>query len=285
MFAQLKSRNLLHAAGPEAEAFLERLLSNRAPGSDGSAHAAALLSPQGKVQFDLIIVREPGGFLLDCEAARADELLAKLNLYRLRAKIGLAVEPALAVFARYRPPFASSDLSLRNVRVFTDPRLPSLGERLIGGAESIHRALASAGLSESTEAQYAADRRLAGVAEGAGELGVEKIFLLEANAEELNAVDFQKGCYVGQELTSRMKRKAELKKRLLPLRVAGEAAPGEQVSAAGDLLGSVIGGGPGIAFALLRLDRLAEARAKDAPILIGERPAHLHIPPFLAGRL
>ncbi len=283
MFAELPSRALVRVAGADAANFLQGLLSNDVEGAS-AARYAALLSPQGKIQFDLILIADGDGFLLDCEAARVDELLAKLKIYKMRAKVEFARDDR-AVFARYLPPFADVQIAGGGILVFDDPRSVHLGRRLIGPPAEIRAALAANNLPEHAQAEYAAHRRLEGVAEGVGELGIEKLFLLEANAEELHGVDFQKGCYVGQELTSRMKRKAELKKRLLPLRIAGEPVAGANVMAGEDLLGSVIGGGAGLAFALLRLDRLAEARAKDAALTIDGAPAHLHPPLFLAGKI
>jgi len=285
MFAELKSRALIRVSGEEAEAFLRGLLSNDVTDLGGGARYAALLSPQGKIVFDLILIAEGGAFHLDCEASRANELIAKLKLYRLRAKVEIERDNSRAVFARYMPPFSEIEIAGKDVLTLSDPRTPHLGLRLIGAPDQIHAKLRASGLPEKSEADYVAHRRAEGVPEGASELGAEKLFLLEANAEELHGVDFQKGCYVGQELTSRMKRKSELRKRLLPLHIAGDALAGSPVTAGGDLLGQIVGGGGSIFFALLRLDRLAQARAAGAAIMAGDLPAHLHIPAYLAGKL
>jgi hypothetical protein len=282
MFAELKSRALIRVTGQDTPSFLQGLVSNDVADLGAGARYGALLSPQGKILFDFILIGETGGVLIDCEAARGDELIAKLNLYRLRAKIEIARDETRGVFVRYD--WETEPMPLRNggyIR-FRDPREESLGLRVIGAQGAARQGLA-ASFPETSESDFARHRRARGIAEGAGELGVEKLFLLEANAEELHGVDFHKGCYVGQELTSRMKRKAELKKRLLPLAIAGEAAAGAPVTAGDELLGSVIGGGPEIAFALLRLDRLAVARASGQQLKIGAASAELVIPPYLAG--
>jgi hypothetical protein len=290
MFAELTSRALIKVSGPDAKIFLQGLLSSDVATLGTGLRAAALLSAQGKILFDLILAGEPDGVLLDCEAARAEELIAKLKLYRLRAKVEIAREADLSVFAAFGAPSRSAAIASGAPTAVTDPRLSALGMRLYGPATQIRERVLAAGLTEHKEPEYAAHRLALGVPEGAGELGIEKLFLLEANAEELNGVDFQKGCYVGQELTSRMKRKAELKKRLLPLLIHNEAQPagnwaGAAVTAGEELLGHVIGGDRHIAFALLRLDRLAEARGKKQTLKVGEAQAELLVPPYLAGKL
>jgi folate-binding protein YgfZ len=285
MFAELKSRALIMVSGPDAKNFLQGLLSNDVAGLGTGLRAAALLSAQGKILFDLILDGEQDGVLLDCEAARVEELIAKLKLYRLRAKVEIARDKGRAVFAAFGAPSLAGEMGSAELGAGSDPRLPALGTRLYGPATEIRERLLAPGLIERPESDYCAQRLALGVPEGAPDLGIEKLFLLEANAEELNGVDFRKGCYVGQELTSRMKRKAELKKRLLPLAIEGTAPAGAPVTAGGELLGHVIGGGRHIAFALLRLDRLAESRAKMQPLKIGEAAAELLVPRYLAGKL
>jgi hypothetical protein len=290
MFAELISRALIKVSGPDGKNFLQGLLSRDVATLAAGLRFAALLSAQGKILFDLILAGEPDGVLLDCEATRAQELIAKLKVYRLRAKVEIAREPDLAVFAVFGVPSLSAEMGSDTIRAATDPRLCALGMRHYGPAAQIREHLLAAGLTERPEAEYSAHRLALGVPEGAAELGIEKLFLLEANAEELNGVDFQKGCYVGQELTSRMKRKTELKKRLLPLLMRDEAQSagnwtGSAVTAGEELLGHVIGGTARTAFALLRLDRLAAARAKMQPLEIGEMEAELLVPPYLDARL
>ncbi|MFO1187957.1 MAG: folate-binding protein [Alphaproteobacteria bacterium] len=288
MFAELKSRAIVRLSGPETRPFLQGLLSNDVT-RDGAIFSA-LLSPQGKILFDLLLLNRADDTLIDCEAARADELVAKLKLYRLRARIDIARLTEVSLFAEWqgagefhpvsslRPSRGSTDARGKSgPDTFIDPRLSALGARAIGPRSTEQ--------DSADEAAYTAHRLAVGVPESAAELGIEKLFLLEANAEELHGVDFRKGCYVGQELTSRMKRKAELKKRLLPLAIAGEAAPGANVTADEEILGQVIGGRRGIAFALLRLDRVAAARAAGAPIKIAGTPADLRVPAYLEGRV
>ncbi len=277
-FADLPSRSLVRIAGEQAKDFLQGLISNDIEkATSGHAIFTALLSAQGKIQFDFIVLADGAGYLLDVEAVRRDELIKKLKLYRLRAKV--AIDPAeldiVAIFGD-RTNTHLPKLAL----VVDDPRHARLGLRAYGKGDALRAALSAAGAVEAGEQGYEADRVALGVPEGASELGIEKVFLLEANAEELHGVDFKKGCYVGQELTSRMKRKAELKKRVLPFRVSAAIAPDAHVTADGRELGNVVGARADTAFALVRLDRLADA--DRATIKIGDTPATLEAPAYLS---
>ncbi|MFZ1988591.1 MAG: folate-binding protein [Alphaproteobacteria bacterium] len=281
-FAVLPSRSVIRVSGEEAKTFLQGLISNDIEKiGERSAIFAALLSAQGKIQFDFIVLSDHhGGYLLDIEASRRDELIRKLKLYRLRAKV--AIEPVVMDIVAVFGDRTNAQLPKPPLMI-DDPRHAQLGLRAYGQSDDLRAELLVSSAIEASEDGYDADRIALGVPQGASELGIEKLFLLEANAEELHGVDFKKGCYVGQELTSRMKRKAELKKRLLPFHVSSGPAPDAHVTADGRELGNVVGGRSGIAFALVRLDRLAEAN--HATIKIGDTPAVLAVPAYLASVL
>lgn len=272
--AALSSRRLIRVSGPDAVSFLQGLVSNDVERvSPGHAVFAALASPQGKLLYDFIVLDDRGdGLLLDVEAARADELIKKLNLYRLRAKV--TIEPSdLSVYAAFGWETDIYDFTTKNgVLTITDPRDERLGYRLYGNDEKISKFRAPI-IKETDESEYTAHRLALGIPEGASEFGEEKLFLLEANFEALHGVDFKKGCYIGQELTARMKHKTELKKRLLPLQVEGSAEAGAAVTAAGREIGTVIGARGETGFALIRLDRLAESGSDN--LKAGEAPARL----------
>lgn len=174
--------------GEDVRAFLQGLVTNNVAGP--LPCWAALLSPQGKVLFDFIVWDDGADLLLDCEAATAEALTKRLSLYRLRRKIGIALDPALAVHWR-----AGDGPS-------PDPRLAALGQRWV-----------SADHGESAEVQWLAHRLSHGVCEGAAELG--DLLWLECNAAELNGVSFTKGCYVGQENTARMNWRSKVNRRLV----------------------------------------------------------------------
>jgi tRNA-modifying protein YgfZ len=278
-FSHLPSRRVIRVGGLEAKEFLQGLISNDVE-KVAPQHSiyAALLNAQGKLAYDFIVLSDnDGGYLLDVEAARADELIKKLKLYRLRAKV--MIEPSDVQVTAY---FGPDDVRIRVPQsevCCIDPRFIRLGYRFYTLLEPGDNLAASLPGDKASEADYIAYRLSLGVPEGAGELGVEKLFLLEANIEELSGVDFKKGCYVGQELTARMKHKTELKKRLLPFRVSPMPAPDTPLTAGERELGSTVGGRLDVAFVLTRLQRLAEA--DPASLTIGGAPAMLIKPAYL----
>lgn len=209
----LKDRALIRLSGEEARPFLQGLLSQDVLSLEaGAPRWAGLLTPQGKALFDFMLWADGDDVLIDCEATQADALAKRLTLYRLRRKVGIAREDALAVHwamdAADKP---------------HDPRLPALG----------HRWLAPADAGDASAA-YRAHRLSLGVAEGVAELGSDKTLWLEANARELNGVDFAKGCYVGQENTARMHYRGKVNRRLVVVPIA-QSDPARQMAAYPDL--------------------------------------------------
>jgi folate-binding protein YgfZ len=260
--AHLTSRALIAVSGPDARPFLDNLLSNRvADLKPGEARSALLLTPQGKFLFDLIVVAPPAEepqdiLLLDVQAERRDDLIRRLTVYRLRAKV--LVEPVDgAVWAAWGSDPGDGWIA--------DPRLPELGWLGYG-----REAPADAG-----EEAYGAHRLLLGAPDPARDCEPDKTFPLEADFDLLNAIDFKKGCYIGQETTSRMKRRSAVKTRMAPLRFEGPApAIGAPVETQGGLrAGEVLSGREGRAMALLRLDR-----AVSGPLVCQGRPMVLDIP-------
>lgn len=256
--ALLPSRGVLAVSGPEARAFLDNLLTNDMDlVSESHAIYSALLTPQGKLLFDFFIIEHGGAFLFDCHKAHLPALLKRLTMYRLRAKVELAdVSGDWKVAAA----FGKGDMALPGI-AFCDPRLATLGTRaFILASDSVPANL--------TEADYEAWRLSLGVPNMPDDAGQDQTFMLEANFDELRGVAFQKGCYIGQELASRMKRKNGLRKRLLPVNVNGPLpAPGTEVVAGERRIGEMRTGIGRRAIAYLRLDRLEEA--KDEQLTAG----------------
>jgi len=196
----LRNRALIRVGGADGRPFLQGLLSQDvltlAP---DAPRYAGLLTPQGKALFDLFLWSDPAGsddVLLDCEADRAETLMKRLTLYRLRRPVTIAPEEGLAVHWSADPQAGAA----------SDPRLAALGWRW----------LAPAGEGDAGEA-YRAHRLGQGVPEGAAELGEDKTLWLECNAQELHGVDYAKGCYVGQENTARMHYRNKVNRRLVVL--------------------------------------------------------------------
>ncbi|NYI21184.1 hypothetical protein FHS93_000070 [Sphingobium francense] len=195
----LTDRALLRISGEEAKIFLQGLLTRDVPGlKEGEPRWTALLTPQGKALFDFILWADGGDVLIDCEASQADALARRLALYRLRRKVAIAREDALAVHWALEAPGKPFD-----------PRLPQLGHRWIAPADE-----------GDASAAFRAHRLSLGIFEGVGELGQDQILWLEANAGELGGVDYDKGCYVGQENTARMHYRNKVNRRLVAVPLA-----------------------------------------------------------------
>src|SRR5580698_9974475 len=223
----LEDRSIVALSGPEARGFLQGLITNDVEKvGPGRAVYAALLTPQGKILFDFLIAEGDGALLIDCARAGRDALVKRLSMYRLRAKVEIETRDQLCVLA-------------------------NLTHRTIGASAEMPKT------ALGPEA-YLAHRLDLGVPE-AGDFGSDKTFALDAGLDELHAVDFEKGCYVGQELTARMKHRGTARKRLLVVDGGQELAAGVELRAGGHSIGEVVSVHGGRGFALVRLDRLDEA--------------------------
>lgn len=257
----LEDRGVLEVSGPDAETFLNGLITNDAARSGpGRAVYAALLTAQGKYLFDFFVFRRDDGFRLDVSAARAADLVKRLALYRLRAKVTItdvSADWTIAVFDG--PP---GDLA---PDAAPDPRHPALGWRA-----PVARGAPPIDLPPWPRSDYR-DRMLDHtIPDHERDLVAERTFPMDANFDVLNGVDFRKGCYVGQELTARMKHRGGQRKRLVLVRVRGEAPPaGTPILAGGREIGAMATGQGGRALATLRLDKWAEAAAAGAPLEAG----------------
>lgn len=283
----LRQRGIVRVSGPEARGFLHGLVSNDIARLTPDAPAyALLLSPQGKILFDFIVVQHGDDFLLDCERQRAPQLAQRLTLYKLRAKVGIVDESdrwqvAVSWRGDGAPVAADSGEGPEGALAYPDPRLPALGRRNLVPADA-----PAGSRTPATIAAYTARRFSLGVAEGSADLGIEALFALEANAEPLHGVDFRKGCYVGQELTARMKHRATVRKRILPATFAGAApAPGSPVHAGDKVLGAVCSVHEDRALVLLRLDGWAQARAGGTPLRAEGAELAVSVPGWLAPHL
>ncbi len=228
----LPERAILRIDGAEARQYLHNLVTADIEHlKDGEAAYGALLSPQGKILADFFILAEGDGFLIDCAASQKADLLKRLAMYRLRAKIGIAEVADLEVVV--------SPTSGR----YRDPRLGLLGWRDMVPKGSVAEA-----------AGYHAARIKAGLADSDADLGSGEFFPHEANFDQFGGVSFTKGCYVGQEIVSRMEHRGTARNRILP--VAMEAPKGTEIRSGEKVLGTVLSSAGGISLAVLRLDRL-----------------------------
>lgn len=229
----MTARRILRLSGPETEEFLQGLITNDTGRlADGIVYAA-LLTPQGKFLADFFLVRDGGDVLLDVAEALAEDLTKRLTMYKLRRKI--TISPTDLHLQRGTGPAPTGALP--------DPRHPDLGWRAY---------------STAPEADDGTDWDAIRVAHCIPETGIELTpdsYILEAGFEALNGVDFRKGCYVGQEVTARMKHKTELRKGLRRVQIEGSAPVGTEILADGKPAGTLFTQSGGAAIAYLRLDR------------------------------
>jgi folate-binding protein YgfZ len=287
-FVVLEDRAVLAISGPERASFLQGLVSNdTAKISNERAIYAALLTAQGKYLHDFFLVERDDTIWLDGEAARLADLKRRLSMYRLRSKVTLDERPDLAVAAV----LGGMSLGLADEpgvarpfetgAAFVDPRLATLGVRVILPRDHIRRVLAEAGAIETEFAEYDRLRLNLGVPDGSRDLVLDKSILLEAGFDELHGVDWQKGCYIGQELTARTKYRGLIKKRLFPVRLEGPApAPGTIVTLDGREAGEIRSSRDGVGLALLRLEAVGSGAKLSAgdTFVLPFTPAWMQLP-------
>ncbi len=226
----LEDRGVLYISGSDVNEFLQNLITNDIyKVNDKNSSYASLLTPQGKFLYDFIVVKHKNGFFLDCEKSISEELYKKIVSYKLRSKVevlNLSNEFVVATFSNSKflkfqgtKNLAGFTTKYREDPVFLDPRNKELGGRLIINLEKLYLSLKKLKLkSENPEIYYDFSFNL-GIPQLQTNLLKEKLFGIECNFEELNAIDFKKGCYIGQENTSRIKLKNKLNKRLLPFKI------------------------------------------------------------------
>ena len=262
----LSDRAVIALEGTEARVFLQGLITNDLERlSPGQGLYAALLTPQGKILFDFLIAEGDGALLLDCPAIAAEALVKKLKQYRLRTKIEIAPRPQLAVYAGLTGRPGERAIS------FADPRLPALGPRSIGAVAEMPADLPGPAI-------YHAVRLELGVPEGS-DFGSDRIFALDAGLDELGAIAFDKGCYIGQELTVRMKHRGTDRKRILTVSADAALPPaGAEMKNGGVTIGELVSVYGSMAFVLVRLDRLDQARDQ---LMVDKIPVALTRPKWL----
>ncbi|MDB5440669.1 MAG: aminomethyltransferase [Caulobacteraceae bacterium] len=258
--ARLQSRALIALDGETWQDWLQGLITQDALGLQaGQIRFGALLAPQGRLLHDLFLVGRDQGCWLDVAAGGRADLITRLSLYRLRAKIQLSADetPVWAAWEETPRGFAA------------DPRLAGLGGRFYGQFAG----------DDAGEAAYDVHRLALGVPATA-DFGVDSIYPIEADFDLLNGIDFRKGCFVGQETTSRMKRRGGIRSRMAPITFSGPAPAAGSEILNGDLrAGHVLSGADGRAMALLRLDRAQGALSCDGRAVQVDWPAWLETAP------
>ena len=237
----LEDRSIIYINGEDARDFLQNLISNDINKvTDNSSCFASLLTPQGKFLFEFIVVKHKSGYFIDCEKNQSDEIFKQLSLYKIRSKVeilNLSNEFVVASFSykKYMLIEGSKDIlgytfKFREDPIILDPRNKNLGARLIINLEKLYLSLKKLNLKDDKiENYYIESHKLGIVPKDLNKLK-NKLFGIECNFEELNGIDFKKGCYVGQENTARIKLKNKLSKRLLPIKlIDGKLSEDEKI--------------------------------------------------------
>lgn len=286
---RLPDRGVIAVTGADRATFLQGIVSNDVTKvSETQAGYGAFLTPQGKYLFDFFMVMSGDTLLIDCEAARIGDFIKRLTMYKLRADVQLAdVSDSIGVFAVFGdnvPEILGLDGARGLARplvggaAFVDPRLAEAGARLIGPVDSVVAAagLDAADCQETKPEDYDRHRLSLGLPDGSRDLAVDKATLMESGFDELNGIDWTKGCYMGQEVTARMKHRGLVKKRLMPVVIEGSAPePGSNIVADGRTVGEMRSAFDGRGLALLKLDVLDAETPLEAgdSRLTPERPA------------
>ena len=226
----LEDRAILYINGLDAKDFLQNLISNDVNKvSDNSSCFASLLTPQGKFLYEFIVVKHKSGYFIDCEKSQSEEIFKQINTYKIRSKVeilNLSNEFVVASFGyeKYLTIKGSKDIlgytfKYREDPIILDPRNKGLGARLIINLEKLYLSLKKLDLKSAEPNEYYKFSHELGIPQRDMDKLSDKLFGIECNFEELNGIDFKKGCYVGQENTSRIKLRNKLSKRLLPIQL------------------------------------------------------------------
>jgi tRNA-modifying protein YgfZ len=278
-YVNLAERGLIALRGDDARGLLQGVISTDIERvAPASASYGALLTPQGKYLFDFVVLQLGDFLLLDTERARVDDLMRRLMMYRLRAKVEIedrseALEVAAVLGDDVAatlglPAEPGAARALNDGIVLIDPRLARLGARAVLPRGQVAPALEELGFAALPPTAYEQARLALGVPDGSRDLVVDRSTLLESGFEELHGVDFKKGCFVGQELTARMKYRGLVRKRLMPVAFEGPPpAPGTPIRLDGKDAGEMRSGQDGRGIALLRLEQVARAAEGGPPLL------------------
>tara|TARA_Y100000590_G_scaffold148153_2_gene170242 strand:- start:148 stop:1032 length:885 start_codon:yes stop_codon:yes gene_type:complete len=248
----LESRGLLYVLGEDVNEFLQNIISNdiNKVTNDNSCYTS-MLTPQGKYLFDFIIIKHKKGYFFDCEKKQIDDLYKQLNLYKLRSKVeitNLSNEFVVAVISKEKFLSLSNGkdkpghtIQYREDSIVLDPRNKDLGGRLIINLEKLYLSIKELGLKSAENKEYYVQSHKLGIPQMDNDKLQNKIFGIECNFDELNAIDFKKGCYVGQENTARIKLRNKLLKRLLPVQIIdGKINIDDNISSDDENIGKIL---------------------------------------------
>jgi len=271
--AFLSDRGVVKVGGEDARHFLNGLVTTNIDlVRPGLGRFGALLTPQGKIIADFLVTEIPvghgGGFLLDCPKSLAQPLAARLAIYKLRAKVAIEnLSDAFGVLAVWDgQPQMTPDLA------FADPRDEKLGWRVLVPQELADKAAAAIGAEMASEDAYEAHRIACGAPRGGIDFAYNDAFPHDTNMDRLHGVDFDKGCYIGQEVVSRMQHRGTARTRIVRVGLGDAVAAGTPVTAGDKTLGTLGSSADNRGLALLRIDRVADAVEAGTPVLADGHP-------------
>jgi tRNA-modifying protein YgfZ len=272
--AELLRRAVVAVGGPDAEHFLDGLVTNEIAAIPvGGAGYGGLLTPQGKILFDFVVFRDGERFLFDLPKSAVADFAKRLGFYRLRAHVEIidlsASHRVAAAWGNRLPPRVKGIIA-------ADPRLRALGYRMIVPAEGT---IAADGYARSNEVAYDEHRIALGVPEGVLDFPYGDTFPHDADMDQIHGVAFDKGCYVGQEVVSRMEHRGTARRRIVHVRAASPIPPaGAEIRAGDKPVGTIASSIDHAGLALVRLDRVKEAVDADVPLLARGMPVEIEIP-------
>jgi len=280
-YTHLAERKLIEISGDESASFLQGLISNDVMRlREGTAVYAALLTPQGKFLHDFFLTKRSSTILIDCAAESLPDLLSRLSMYKLRSKVNIKAKEDLGVAAIWDgKPVQNSAFVM-----FLDPRLAELSWRIIGDIAAIESWCAGQKIPKKTMADYERMRLELGIPDGARDMTREKSLLLEFAFEDLNGVDFKKGCYVGQEVTARSKYRGQVRKFIYQVHATHGTLPpsGTAVTLGDEPAGELRSNQNGIGLALLNVAMVEKALAGDINFQAGDAAFKATLPPWVA---
>jgi len=259
----LEDRGLISITGDDAKNFLQNIITNDIEKVNNSCSIfSALFTPQGKYLYEFFLVQSKEGYFLDCDSKATNEIISYLTKYKLRSKIKIKDQSSKYIIGiisleKFNEIQKSENkqtdtIEYRNRSIFIDSRNKKLGARILSTLEKLHLTIKKLGLKIVKSEIYFKDAHSLGVPVKGVESLKEQLFGLEANFEELKAIDFKKGCYIGQENTARMKLKNKLRRRLLPIKTQDNVKTGDELKFNNTTIGKVLidGAAP---FALVKL--------------------------------
>jgi len=289
-YSVLPHRALVSLTGSESATFLQGLVSNDMRKVErGGVIWAALLTPQGKFLHEFFVFPLNGVIYLECERERRDDLVTRLSRYKLRSKVNIAPDDDMIVGVAWGDG-ADTALGLSDADdamrasdeglIYRDPRLRDAGARWALNANAATDVLKTAGLEEKSPEDFDGHRLALGLPDGSRDLEIEKALLLESGFKELHGVDFNKGCYMGQELTARTHYRALIKKRLMPVAIEGDVPqPGTSLTANGKDAGEMKSAWGNHGLALVRLD--VWKNAGEGPLQSGDAEISPIVPSWM----